>query len=46
MLRQNDLAMRSDMILRVPLLGVRLEPDAFLDQIVEAHRLLSLRVAG
>ncbi len=46
MLRQNDIAMRSDMILRVPLLGLRLEPDAFLDQIVEAHRLLSLRAAG
>jgi very-short-patch-repair endonuclease len=40
-LRQNALALDGDTVLRLPLLGLRLEPDAFLDQIDSA-----LRAAG
>ena len=35
-LRQNSLAIDGDTVLRVPLLGLRLEPAAFYDQIAEA----------
>ena len=35
-LRQNSLVIANDRVLRLPLLGLRLEPDAFLDQIEEA----------
>ena len=35
-LRQNALVLDGDTVLRVPLLGLRLEPDAFYDQIGEA----------
>lgn len=45
MLRQNELALRGDMTLRIPLMGLRVAPDAFLDQIEQALRLLSLRTA-
>lgn len=38
MLRQNEVAMRGDVVLRVPLMGLRLDADAFLDQVVRAHR--------
>lgn len=34
------------MTLRIPLVGLRVEPDAFLDQIERALRLLSLRSAS
>ena len=37
-LRQNALALDGDTVLRVPLLGLRLEPDAFFEQIAEAIR--------
>jgi very-short-patch-repair endonuclease len=37
-LRQNSLAIAGDTVLRVPLLGLRLEADAFFDQIEEALR--------
>ena len=37
-LRQNSLAIAGDTVLRVPLLGLRLEPDAFFGQIEEALR--------
>lgn len=37
-LRQNDVAMSGDVVLRLPLLGLRLEPDAFFAQIAEALR--------
>lgn len=43
MLRQNDVAIGDDMVLRVPLVGLRLCPDAFLDQIESALRRLALR---
>ena len=35
-LRQNALAIAGDTVLRLPLLGLRLEPDAFYTQIEEA----------
>ena len=35
-LRQNSLALAGDTVLRVPLLGLRLEPDEFFAQIAEA----------
>lgn len=46
MLRHNEVAMRGDMVLRIPLIGLRLDAEAFLDQIAEALRMLSLRHAG
>jgi very-short-patch-repair endonuclease len=35
-LRQNSLTLDGDVVLRIPLLGLRLAPDEFLDQIEEA----------
>jgi very-short-patch-repair endonuclease len=35
-LRQNSLVIADDRVLRLPLLGLRLEPDAFFDQIEQA----------
>jgi very-short-patch-repair endonuclease len=35
-LRQNSLAIAGDTVLRVPLLGLRLNPDDFFNQIEEA----------
>lgn len=46
MLRQNELAMRGDMTLRIPLLGLRVDADAFLDQVEQALQVLSLRSAS
>lgn len=40
-LRQNALALGGDTVLRLPLLGLRLEPEAFYEQIDRA-----LRAAG
>ena len=37
-LRQNRLALDGDTVLRLPLLGLRLEPDAFFAQIEESLR--------
>ena len=37
-LRQNALALDGDLVLRVPLLGLRLEPDEFFEQIEQALR--------
>lgn len=37
-LRQNDVTMSGDLVLRLPLLGLRLQPDAFFAQIGEALR--------
>ncbi len=33
-LRQNEVTLSADMVLRIPVLGLRLEPDPFLDQVV------------
>ncbi len=35
-LRQNALAMAGDIVLRIPLLGLRVAADAFLDQVEAA----------
>ena len=37
-LRQNDVTLQGDLVLRLPLLGLRAEPDAFFDQIADALR--------
>ena len=37
-LRQNALALDGDTVLRLPLLGLRLEPEAFFDQIEQGLR--------
>lgn len=38
-LRQNDVVLTGDRVLRIPVLGLRLRPDAFLDQVERAHAL-------
>ena len=46
-LRQNSLALAGDVVLRVPLLGLRLQPDDFFAQIGEAiERARDLRAAA
>ena len=45
-LRQNDVTLGSAVVLRIPVLGLRLRPDAFLDQVVRAHAALSRRRAA
>lgn len=42
-LRGNAITMGGEVILRMNLIGLRLHREAFLDQVVEAHRLLSTR---
>lgn len=37
--RQNDVVLSGERVLRIPVLGLRLTPDAFLDQVVRAHAL-------
>lgn len=39
-LRQNTVVLRGRMVLRIPVLGLRLMPDAFIDQVVEGHAAL------
>lgn len=39
-LRQNEIVLGGDRVLRVPVVGLRLAPERFLDQVVRAHRLL------
>lgn len=41
--RQNALVLQGDRVLRMTLMGLRLAPDQFMDQVCEAHRRLSLR---
>ncbi|HET7822388.1 MAG TPA: hypothetical protein VFL10_12765 [Ornithinibacter sp.] len=45
-LRQNEVTLGDDVVLRVPVLGLRLTPDAFMGQVVRAHRLRSGRRAA
>ena len=45
-LRQNDVTLGHSVVLRVPVLGLRLRPEAFLDQAVRAHAELSRRPAA
>lgn len=42
-LRQNEVTLTAEMVLRIPVLGLRLTPEPFLDQVVRAHRLLTQR---
>lgn len=39
-LRQNEVVLNGEPVLRIPVLGLRLVPDAFMRQVVAAHRLL------
>ena len=45
-LRQNDIALAGDLVLRIPLVGLRLAPERFLNQLVRAHAILTRRAAG
>lgn len=42
-LRDNALALRDDTVLRIDLVGLRLEESAFMDQVVMAHQVLTAR---
>ena len=44
--RQNDLVLRGDRILRMTLMGLRLEPERFMDQVVRGYDLFSTRRAS
>lgn len=44
-LRQNEVTLSDKVVLRIPVLGLRLTPDSFMDQVVRAHRLLNSRAA-
>lgn len=44
-LRQNEVMLGAEWVLRIPVLGLRLDPEAFLDQVARAHRLRSARSA-
>jgi len=44
-LRQNEVVIAGEPVLRIPVLGLRLQPDAFMDQVVQAHRLATARAA-
>lgn len=39
-LRQNDLALARDTVLRISLVGLRVAPDAFMEQVARAHEVL------
>ena len=45
-LRQNEITLDDDVVLRVPLLGLRVAPDPFFDQIISALRRCRLPVPG
>ena len=45
-LRQNEVTLGGEVVLRVPVLGLRLTPDAFIAQVVRAHAELSRRRAA
>ena len=36
-LRQNDLVLSGERVLRIPVIGLRVAPDRFMDQVVAAH---------
>ncbi|WP_353953063.1 hypothetical protein V6K52_06415 [Knoellia sp. S7-12] len=44
-LRQNEVTLSDKVVLRVPVLGLRLTPDAFMDQVARGHALLTERAA-
>jgi hypothetical protein len=37
-LRQNEVVLQNGTLLRLPVLGLRLAPDRFMDQVAAAHR--------
>ena len=43
--RQNDLVIQGDKVLRMTLMGLRLQPDAFMDQVCRGHAILRARAA-
>ena len=43
--RQNDLVIKGDRVLRMTLMGLRLQPDAFMDQVCRAHAIMRARAA-
>jgi hypothetical protein len=43
--RQNDLVIQGDTVLRMTLMGLRLQPDAFMDQVCRGHAILRARAA-
>jgi hypothetical protein len=45
-LRQNDVTLGRQLVVRVPVLGLRLLPDAFMAQVVRAYRLAERRAGG
>lgn len=45
-LRQNQVVIEGEVVLRIDLVGLRLRPDAFMDQVVRAYAALRLRRAG
>ncbi len=45
-LRQNRVTLLGDIVLRIDLVGLRVEANAFLDQICEAHAFLMSRIAA
>lgn len=45
-LRQNDLVADGEVVLRIPVLGLRLEPERFMDQVGRAYEQLTLRSAS
>lgn len=44
-LRQNEVTLDRRTVIRIPVLGLRLTPDAFMDQVVRAHELARARAA-
>ncbi|MEO5744456.1 MAG: hypothetical protein ABIQ53_07695 [Terracoccus sp.] len=44
-LRQNEVMLGAERVLRIPVLGLRLDPNAFLNQVVRAHRSSARRPA-
>jgi very-short-patch-repair endonuclease len=43
--RQNDLVIQGDRVLRMTLMGLRLQPDAFMDQVCRGYAILRARAA-
>jgi very-short-patch-repair endonuclease len=44
-LRQNEVVLSASRVLRIPVIGLRLDADAFMDQVVRAHHGLSGQAA-
>jgi len=44
-LRQNEVVLGGEVVLRIPVVGLRLRPEAFLAQVVRAYHILSTRAA-